>query len=123
MEEIVIVEDEVIISLSYKMILENNGYTVTHKYRKASDLIGEIDTVQPNLFILDIELIDHPNGIDLAKKIREFSNIPILFATGNSVHETEKSIKQISNSVLLSKPLNKVDLLSNIAKLIENSKN
>ena len=113
-----IVEDEVLISLSYKMILEKNGYKVTHKFRRANDLLGELESVNPDLFILDIELIDKPNGIDLAKKIRESSQIPILFATGNSVYESTKSIQEIPNSVLLSKPLNKDDLLSNIKELI-----
>lgn len=123
MDEIVIVEDEVLISLSYKMILEQNGYTVTHKYRKAVDLIEHIEEIRPALFILDIELIEKPNGIELAKKIRELSDTPILFATGNSVYETIKHIEHISNSELLSKPLNKEDLLSSIRKLIECQKN
>ncbi len=120
MSEIVIVEDEVLISMSYKMILEQNGYQVSRKYRRATEVLKELNQVSPDLFILDIELIGEPNGIELAKKIRECKQTPILFATGNSVHDATLATQTIPGTALLSKPLNKEDLLRKIQELIEN---
>ncbi len=82
MPNILIIEDEPSIAQSLEFVLQGEGLTTTWR-----TLAHEgIDTIRNNaiaLVILDIGLPDM-TGFEACKKIREFSDVPIIFLTARS---------------------------------------
>jgi len=80
--KVLIVEDEKQIACFIKMELEHEGYmaTIASDGREA---IEKVKTITFDVILLDI-MIPFLNGIEVCKRIREFSNIPIIMLTAKS---------------------------------------
>ena len=59
----------------------------------------------PDVVIMDIKLQGNMDGITASEKIREFSDVPIIFITGNSDAESKERATAISHSDFLVKPV------------------
>lgn len=82
--KILIVEDEVLISLALRNNLENSGYTVTSEIRKGEDVLPSIDSNRPDLILMDINLSGKYNGLETAEIVGRKYSIPIVFLTSYS---------------------------------------
>ncbi|HIR59932.1 MAG TPA: response regulator, partial [Candidatus Onthousia excrementipullorum] len=82
---IVIVEDNPIIREKLSILLQDVGYktTLIENFENVVDNLLEIDA---NLILLDINL-PYMDGYDICKKIKEKSNIPIIFVTSRDTTE------------------------------------
>jgi DNA-binding response OmpR family regulator len=116
--KILIVEDELIIAKVYSMFLQSRGFQVLGTCASAEQAYKVLESNQPDLVIMDIQLAGNTNGIDLAKQLRANNNTPIIFTTGNSGVETVKRTREISNTVVLSKPIDNQLLLEQIEKIM-----
>ena len=76
---ILIVEDEQAIADTLIYALKTENFDVTH-VSTAQEGLDHFQGEQPNIAVLDIGLPDF-TGFDLCRKIREFSNVQILFLT------------------------------------------
>lgn len=103
-KRIMIVEDEAINAASLQMVLKKSGYYICPLYASAEDAIADCPIEQPDLIILDIHLAGKMNGIEAALKIREFTDIPIIFLTGYSDPETLEQLASIKNASCVTKP-------------------
>ncbi len=85
--KVLIVDDEPDIRDILKLLLSSNGYEVkaVSNGEKAITLLKEESF---DLVILDI-MMPNQSGIDVLKKIREFSKIPALFLTAK-IYESDK---------------------------------
>lgn len=84
MKSILIVEDDPVINGGIKYFLEKNGLKAVSVFS-----CGEAEkalNIGFSLIILDINLPDG-NGLELCRKIREKSDIPIIFLTANDTDE------------------------------------
>jgi len=81
MKEILIIEDDHLVSLTLKSQLENRGFGVTQVFSGAVALRKVINTY-PDLILLDIGLPDI-NGYDVCQQLREFYHRPIIFITSH----------------------------------------
>lgn len=74
-KKILILEDEIIVALDLRELLEKEGYqtVVSHNY---ADAIKMLKQFMPHLLICDINLSEDKNGIDYAKFAK--SNYPLL---------------------------------------------
>jgi DNA-binding response OmpR family regulator len=81
MKEILIIEDDNLVSLTLKNQLESKGFGVTQVFNGSAALRKVINTF-PDLILLDIGLPDI-NGYEVCKQLREFYQRPIIFITGN----------------------------------------
>lgn len=120
MEKILIIEDDVGISHSLKLYLENSQYEVVlyHTWEKAVEFYKE---VQPDLLILDINL-PIKSGIDICREIREVSNIPIVMLTARS-NETDKiQWFEIGADDYIAKPFSPRELLVRIQSILRRAK-
>jgi two-component system catabolic regulation response regulator CreB len=79
MNSILIVEDEPAIADTLIYALETENFKVTHVTTAQAGL-DHFDHAAPDFAVLDIGLPDF-TGFDLCRKIREISDIPILFLT------------------------------------------
>lgn len=105
--QILIVEDNVIIALDLKSLLENFGYEVVGYATNYEKAVKFLDSKSIDLVLLDIGLSSSKNGIDVADYINENIKIPFIFLTSNSDDDTIlKASKRRPYSYLV-KPFNK----------------
>ena len=81
MKEILIIEDDNLVSLTLKSQLESKGFAVTQVFNGSAALRKVINT-SPDLILLDIGLPDI-NGFDVCQQLREFYQRPIIFITSH----------------------------------------
>jgi len=112
--KIVVVEDEIIIADHLCETLENLGYEVFEPAISFTEGKELIDTTQPDIAILDINLSGKKDGIDLAKYIRENHDIPFIFLTSFADKATLERAKQVNPPAYLIKPFNKEELYTSI---------
>ncbi|MCH7400534.1 LytR/AlgR family response regulator transcription factor [Belliella kenyensis] len=82
MKKILIVEDEFELAENLKDILQVIGYEVSAIISNGRDVLLNLEIEQPDLIIMDILIIGNLDGIDLAYKIKDTYEIPIVFLTG-----------------------------------------
>jgi PAS domain S-box-containing protein/putative nucleotidyltransferase with HDIG domain len=78
---IMIIEDELIVSESIKMTLEQHGYKPVRCATSGEQALEEIEQDPPDLIIMDIVLAGEMNGIGTAEKIKEHYSIPVIYLT------------------------------------------
>ena len=115
---ILIVEDETIISLGLKMKLESVGYEVSDYVISGEQAIERLKTEKPNILLLDIMLKGKLNGIETAENIRKFSDVAIIFMTGNDHLRESKQLLKTNPIGVLSKPASDWELFELIEKAI-----
>ena len=114
---IVIVEDDPIIREKLSILLQDAGYktTLIENFENVVDNLLEIDA---NLILLDINL-PYMNGYDICKKIKEKSNIPIIFVTSRDTTEDEIKSIRVGGVDFITKPYNKIVLLEKIKRALK----
>ena len=118
MEKILIVEDDLFIQESLKEVLSHQ-YVVKQalSYHEAlhyfhSDIA---------LWIVDIELLDG-NGIELCKKLRQVSLVPLLFLTANNDEEMIVEGLNAGGDDYVCKPFGIKELYARISSLLRRTK-
>ena len=81
MKEVLIIEDDQLVSLTLKSQLERKGFAVNQVFNGSTALRKVINTF-PDLILLDIGLPDI-NGYEVCKQLREFYQRPIIFITSD----------------------------------------
>lgn len=111
---IAIVEDELIVANDLADKLQQLGYTVIPPCVSYGTAIEMLETEDPDLIVLDIQLAGKKDGIDLAWAIRERYNIPFIFLTSNADQSTIDRVKELNPPAYLVKPYKKQDLFTAI---------
>ncbi len=106
MKRILIIEDETIISFSYRLQLERMGFDVIGTVRSSEEAEQMLRTETPDLIIMDIYLKGEKNGLELAQEIHEKSPVPILFLTASTKSDVISQIHGLKDCQYLSKPIN-----------------
>jgi DNA-binding response OmpR family regulator len=80
---ILIVEDEALVAMELRFVLEDLGHEVAGvaaDARTARNLVRETDI---DLALVDIHLSDGPTGIDLGRELGQQRGVTVLFMTAN----------------------------------------
>lgn len=85
MANIFLLEDDTILSKGISIALKKDGHTVTAVYG-FWEALRQYDGHSYDLLLLDINLPDG-SGLGFCKKVRETSEIPVLFLTANDTEE------------------------------------
>ncbi|MCB1158009.1 MAG: response regulator [Leptospiraceae bacterium] len=120
--KILIVEDEAILALAVRKQLENLNYSNLIVSNSVESALQEFHNNTPDIILMDIKIYGDKDGIELAHMIREKSEIPIIFLTGNSDNRTVKRAKDISNSLFLVKPITESELKDALDELLTKEK-
>lgn len=108
MANIFLLEDDKILSKGISIALEKDGHHVTTAY-------GYVEALQKytlkkyDLFLLDINLPDG-NGMNFCQKIRQTSQLPVLFLTANDTEEDMLNGYDVGCDDYISKPFS-IDVL------------
>lgn len=76
----VIVEDEFVVAVDLKMMLEEIGYQVAATFGSAEEALGQLGDAQPGFILMDIRL-PGMDGIEAARLAREQHGVPVVFIT------------------------------------------
>ncbi|MCX6698627.1 MAG: PAS domain S-box protein [Methanomicrobiales archaeon] len=81
---LLVVEDEALIAANLVHTLSSLGYTVHKPVATGEDAVRAVEGQQPDLVLMDIQLIGEMDGIEAADKIRAIADIPIVYLTAYS---------------------------------------
>lgn len=104
MIRILIVEDEAFVALDLKQTLSALGYEVVGTAAKGKEAINQINTLVPDLILMDIMLADDIDGIEVAQQIRTHFQMPIVFLTAYSDPTTINRMKRVEPFGYIRKP-------------------
>jgi CheY-like chemotaxis protein len=118
---VMIVEDEAITALEIRNVIESSDYEVLSVVYSGEEAIKEALTLKPDLILMDIILKGELDGVDAARKIKEFLDIPVLYITALESVEPDR-LKNTKGAGFLVKPISEGELMSNIEIAIHNYK-
>lgn len=109
-QKVLIVEDEMIIALMIEKMIINLGHTVIDKVTTGEAAIEVAGKSSPDIILMDIRLQGELDGIEAMEKIREHSEVPVIFITGNSDESYRKRVEKTDPLDFLTKPISLNDL-------------
>ena len=111
---ILIAEDETIIRLDLRNLLEDAGHEVCAEARDGAEAVRLAQEHRPELAILDVKM-PHLDGIEAARRILEEGPIPIVMLTAYGQDELVSRAVEAGVYGYLVKPFRESDLLPAIA--------
>ena len=112
---ILIVEDELAIADSIAYALRTDGFEARHVTlgEQALDALRDSGADSPVLVVLDVGLPD-TNGFEVCRRLRQFSNVPVIFLTARS-DEIDRIVGlEIGADDYVSKPFSPRELVARI---------
>jgi AmiR/NasT family two-component response regulator len=107
---ILIAEDETIIRLDLRELLENAGFEVCAEAKDGVEAVELAASTEPELAILDVKM-PRLDGIDAARRILEERPIPIVMLTAYGQDELVSRAVEVGVFGYLVKPFREADLL------------
>ncbi|MEU9985780.1 response regulator [Streptomyces sp. NPDC048045] len=107
---VVIAEDEALIRLDLKEMLEEEGYTVVGEAGDGEQAVELAREHKPDLVILDVKM-PRLDGISAAEKIAEESIAPVLMLTAFSQRDLVERARDAGAMAYLVKPFSKSDVV------------
>ncbi len=119
-KRVVIADDESIIRLDLKEILEGDGYLVVGEAARGDDALTMIKEHQPDLALLDIKMpgID---GIEVARQIKDTNTVVVLL-TAFSQRSLIESARDAGVVAYLVKPFRGSEILPKLAAILDPSR-
>lgn len=117
MSKIFLVEDELALAEAVILNLEMEGYSVKHIAHGGRAVEQLQDLGNADLVILDI-MLPEVNGITICKKLREFSDVPVLFLSAKGTTADKIEGLKSGGTDYLSKPFDLEELLLRIQILM-----
>lgn len=118
---ILVVEDEPKLVRLVREVLSATGYDVltTNKGAQAVELTA---IEQPDLILLDLVLTDDVDGFEVARRVREFSDIPIIMLTAKSRETDVLRGFDAGADDYITKPFSSKELLARVRALLKRAR-
>ncbi|MEX0890514.1 MAG: response regulator [Balneolaceae bacterium] len=114
---ILIVEDDQVLSLMLKRMIEEIGHQIAGVAVSGQEAIRKALSEECDLILMDIMLLGQLDGIDAYRKICEQKHIPIIYTTGNSDQRNRERARKIGYHDFLTKPISFKELKTSIEQL------
>lgn len=112
MAQVLIVEDERIVALTTKHIVEGHGHQVVGIAASAQEALDILSQHRPTIVLMDIMLKGPVDGIELTHSINKQYDLPVLYVTAHADHVTLERLMQTQHRGVLNKPFDEADLMS-----------
>ncbi len=119
-KKVIIVEDDLILNLLYESYLERLGFETEGELVYGKTAIEAAKKLDPDLIIMDISLEGDIDGIDAMLEIRKFSDVPVIYITGNSDTYHHERARETDYLDYLTKPIEFDDLKNAVEKTFKN---
>lgn len=111
-KNILIAEDEIIISLDIQQILINAGYPAPIIVDNSEEAIKAAEKRKPDLLLIDFLLKGNLNGYEAGEIIKNKYKIPVIYMTGLSIEETNMYTGRSRKYKIIPKPFSSQDLIT-----------
>lgn len=115
-KKVLIVEDEMIISLLIERMVENLGHKVVKRVSSGEEAIISAREEDPDLILMDIRLEGEINGIEAISQIHKDRNIPVIYISGNTDAHTQGKLSKTDYIDFIPKPITISDLSRSFAR-------
>lgn len=119
---ILIVEDENIIAMDIRFMLENLGYNISGVVSSGEESIKKAYNMLPDLILMDIKLKGKIDGVSAANQIYESLRIPVVYLTAYSDNTTMDRAKETMHFGFISKPFEAKELQNIIEETLAYNK-
>jgi len=113
---VMIVEDDLILNLLYESYLEKLGFHAEGELVYGKTAIEVAKQSTPDLILMDISLEGELDGIEAMQEIRKFSDVPVIYITGNSDPYHVQRAKETGYLDYLVKPIEFNDLKESLER-------
>lgn len=103
---ILIIEDDRLISLMLSKMIQKMGHEVVAVYPKGEEAITSVNEIAVDLILMDVMLEGNIDGIQAMQTIQEKHSIPVIYITGNSDESTKTRASTTNYVAYLIKPVN-----------------
>jgi AraC-like DNA-binding protein/ActR/RegA family two-component response regulator len=117
---IMVVEDDSIIALDVRGILEELGYTVVTNIASVDEAIRRIEVCKPDLVLIDINLKKVKDGVSLGHYLCKKGGIPYIYVSGITDKFTLERVKESRPHGFIVKPFKKKDISTTVALVLNN---
>lgn len=114
---ILIVEDDQIVQLHLRTIIEDLGYEVTDVAESYEQALSCAERLEPHAVIMDVRLSGSPDGIEAARALRERHGLDVVFLTAYADEETVGRAEGVGAAAYLVKPFSKPQLRAALSTL------
>lgn len=108
--KILIVEDENIVAMDIRKSLLEAGYEVTSIVGSGEEAIVKVREQKPDLILMDIVLKGKMTGIDAARIIIRYFDVPIIYMTALSTDDSLLEATNLESYGFLRKPFSANEL-------------
>lgn len=115
-KKVLIVEDDLILNLLYESYFERLGFETEGELVYGKTAIELTKKLDPDLLVMDITLEGELTGIEAMLEIRKFSDVPVIYITGNSDPMHMEQAKETNYLEYLTKPIEFEDLKQAVKK-------
>lgn len=115
---VLIVEDEAIVSKDIQQSLKKLGYNVVGSSATGESALELVHSEHPDIVLMDIMLKGNLNGIQTAEKIKKEYATPVIFLTAYADEATLLKAKITEPYGYILKPFKEIDLHTNIEMAI-----
>jgi signal transduction histidine kinase len=112
--QVLIVEDERLVAQDISQILQDEGYEICAIASDGETAIKKMVEFTPDLALLDIRIKGNIDGVDVARFIQSFFDIPIIYLTAFSDAETLKRAQATNPMGYVVKPFRREQLLTSV---------
>lgn len=117
-----IVEDEAVVALDIRNMLEKRGYIVCSVEDKGESAIQNIPEKIPDLILMDIMLKGSLDGIETTRIINSRFEVPIVYLTSHSDEDTIQKMKDTDVYGYIGKPVNENELFITVEIVINKTR-
>lgn len=103
--KVLLVEDEQILALSLRDQLDQLGYKVIETITSGIEAVQYAQEMLPDLILMDIILQGTIDGVEAARQIQSFYDVPIIYITSHSDHNIIERAKLTQPFGYLMKPI------------------
>lgn len=118
---VLIADDEALIRMGLRVMLEDAGHVVAGSVTDGRSALAMVDTVQPDLVILDIKM-NGMDGLEAARQIMVRRPTPIVMLTAYSQRDLVEKAKAASVIAYLVKPVKEELLVPTLELAVERFK-
>jgi PAS domain S-box-containing protein/putative nucleotidyltransferase with HDIG domain len=107
---ILIVEDDQILALQYRYMLDPMGYEILGPLMTGEEAVEQVDALRPDLILMDILLAGKIDGIEAVRQIHQKHEVPVVYLSGISDDEQIRDAQDLGAYGYLLKPVSDKDL-------------
>ena len=112
--KVFVVEDEALIAMELQDRLSMLGYVVAGTASRAEEAVEAILEAKPDLVLMDVRLAGVMTGIDAAARLREKTDVPVIFLSAYSDAELLRQAGTVEPFGYLVKPFEERELHASI---------